>query len=114
MYVDDPGQWVLGVGAALDGDAQYRLGLLHGDAQIALMIGHHEGAVLLPSSFRHLATGQPLHAVMSPWWTTGGPTAGGPTTGTTLLQQLRLLHVEAPRELVRELLERAQLAFERR
>jgi len=114
VYVDDPGQWMLGVGAALDGDAQYGLGLLHGDSQVALMIGHHQGAIFF-AALRHLAAGQPLHAVVSPWRATpGGPTTGGPAAGPTLLEQLRLLHVEASRELVREFLERAQLAFERR
>ncbi|TGZ49428.1 hypothetical protein DBV15_09765 [Temnothorax longispinosus] len=113
VYVDDPGQWMLGVGAALDGDAQNRLGLFHGDSQITLMIGHHQGAVLLPS-LRHLAAGQPLHAVMPSRRTPRGPTHGGSAAGTTLLQQLRFLHVEAPRKFVRELLEWAQLAFERR
>lgn len=107
MYVDDPGQWVFSVCTALDGDAEDRLGLLHGYAQVPLMIRHHQGAVLLPA-FRHLAASQPLHAVMTPWRAARGPAAGGPATGTaTFLQQLRFLHVEAPRELVRELLERA-------
>lgn len=105
MYVDDPGQWVLGVGAAFNGDAQNRFGLLHGDAQVALMIGHHQGAVLFPS-FGHLAAGQSLHAVMPPRRAPRGSTSGGPAAGTALLEQLRLLHIEASRELVRELLER--------
>jgi len=114
VYVDDPGQWMLGVGAALDGDAQYGLGLLHGDSQVALMIGHHQGAVFF-AALRHLAASQPLHAMVSPWRATpGGPATSGPAAGPTLLQQLRLLHVEAPRELVREFLKRAQLAFEQR
>lgn len=111
MYIDNSGQWVLGVGAAFDSDSQNRFGLPHGDAQVTLMIGHHQGAVLLPA-LRHLAAGQPLHAVMPSRRAARGPTAGGPAARTTLLQQLRLLHVEAPRELVREFLKRAKLALE--
>lgn len=113
VYVDDPGQWVLGVGAAFNGDAQNRFGLFHGDAQVALMIGHHQGAVFF-SSLGHLAAGQSLHAVMPPRWAPRCSASGGPAAGTTLLEQLCLLHVEASRELMRELLQRTQLVFERR
>lgn len=113
MYIDDPGQWMFGIGTALDGNAQNRLGLLHGDPQIALVIGDHQRAVLFPS-LRHFASGQSLSAVMPSWRTTRTPSARCSGTRTTLLEELSLLHVEAPRELVREFLKRAQLRFIRR
>lgn len=113
VYIDDPGQWMFGIGTALDGNAQNRLGLLHGDPQVALVIGYHQRSVLFPS-LRYFAPGQSLSAVMPSWRATRAPSTRRSGTRATLLEELSLLHVEAPRELVREFLKRAQLRFIRR
>lgn len=100
VNIDDPGQRVLGIGAALDGDAQRRLALLHDDAQVALVIGHDDRGVLLAPAVGPGLAGQPLGAVVPP-----GRATGPLATARPVLQQLGLLHVVAPRELVPELLQ---------
>lgn len=82
MNVDDPGQWVFCICAALNGDAQGRLGLLDGDAEVALMIGNYEGGVLL-SPLGNRVPGLPLGVVQTP---------GHPGPVASLVQQLLVLH----------------------
>lgn len=103
MNIYDPGQRMLGVGAALDCDSEGRFALLHDDAQISLMVRHDDGGVLLATLAALTRTpSQPLGTVMTPGWTTRACATRRSTA--RFLQQLRLLHVVAPRELVRELL----------
>lgn len=74
------------------------------------MIRNHKGAIFF-SSLRHFASSQSLGTVMPSWWTTGTSSPGSSCTRTTLFEELSFLHVEAPWELVREFLKRAQLRF---
>lgn len=80
MNVDNSGQRVLGVGTAFDGDAEDGLGLLDGDVQVAVVVGHDPRRARL---VRQVAVLQPLHGLVPP-------------DATPLLQQRTtiLFHVE--------------------
>lgn len=80
---------MFGVGAALDGNAQDGLGLLDGDVQVAVVVGHDARAFV-----GRVAVLQPLHRLVPP-------------DPAPLLQQRAtfFLHVEASRQLMRQLLQ---------
>ena len=63
MNIDDPGQRVLGVGAAFDGDAEDGLGLLDGDVQVAVVVGHDARGA---GGVGRVAVLQPLHGLVPP------------------------------------------------
>lgn len=63
MYINDSRQRMLSVGAALDRDAEDGLGLLNGDVQVPVVVGHDARR---PRLVARLAVLQPLHRLVPP------------------------------------------------
>lgn len=62
MDINYPRQWMLCIGTTFDGDAQYRLGFLDSDVQVAVMVGHHSRR---PPVVHVRVVPQSLHRLMS-------------------------------------------------
>lgn len=108
MNIDDSRQRMLGIGAPLDSDSENGFRLFDRDPEVSVMIGHDQSTVLL-SPLGHLASGETLGAVVSSRRSTGSRGPGRTASGSSLFQQLGLLHVEASRQLVREFLNRTEI-----
>lgn len=83
MYINYPGQGMFSISTALNGDAKYRLGLLDGDVEVSVVVGHDARC---PRLVEDRLVAQPLHGLV-------------PSDAPSLLQQRTtiLLHVKTPR-----------------